>query len=182
LLYGAVLLLGACGSDDGETSSQGSVSDGEVANEYGAVDHGIDEKKVGFSLSGDKIEEATDIPTAEKELLIKSFDKYIETLNDKDIDAYLATLSEKKYDLVEEREFAQEQFDQFDINREASNVTVVKYSETEAQVFAEIKMLYKQLSTGLETKPSGRQVTVFTKDDGEWKVESIHFIGDEQTK
>ena len=40
----------------------------------------------------------------------------------------------------------------------------------------------KQLSTGLETKPSGRQVTVFTKDDGDWKVASVYYIGDDRKK
>jgi hypothetical protein len=72
----------------------------------------------------------------------------------------------------------EEQFSEYSLNYEVSDVTIVKYSEQEAQVFSNMKMLYKQLSTGLETKPSGRQVTVFTKEDGEWKVTSVHHIPD----
>jgi hypothetical protein len=34
----------------------------------------------------------------------------------------------------------------------------------------------------LEFNQLGRQVTVFTKDDGNWKVSAIHYIGDEKTK
>ena len=179
----SMLLLGACSSDE-EESSQGSANDGEVESGYGTIDHGVDEtkaeeSKVGFSLSGEEVEEAADVPAEAKEQILAAFDTYIETLNAQDVEAYLATLSDEKYDLDEEREFVKEQFTDFDLNREVSNVTVVKYSDTEAQVFAEIKMSYKQLSSGLESKPNGRQVTVFQKDDGEWKVASVHYIGDE---
>ena len=72
----------------------------------------------------------------------------------------------------------EEVFNHYDLNREASDVTIVKYSDTEAQVFSKLQTSMKQLTSGLETNPSGRQVTVFTKDEGDWKVASVHYIGD----
>ncbi len=74
----------------------------------------------------------------------------------------------------------EEQFKEYDLNREAADMTIVKYSEQEVQVFATLKTKIKQISSGLEFDQLGRQVTVFTKDDGNWKVTSIHYIGDEK--
>ena len=180
IILGLALILGACSGDDGKTSEQGSVDDGEAASGYGAIDHGIDDKTVGFSLSGESIEEAAGVPAKEKEQILEVFDVYIETLNEKDIEKYLETLSEKTYDLEEQRTFTADQLKEYDINRKAENVTIVRYDDTEAQVYAEIQMTYKQLSSGLETNPSGRQVTVFTKEEGEWKVSSLHYLGDSE--
>ena len=180
ITLGLALILGACSGDDGKVSEQGSVDDGEATSGYGAIDHGIDDKKIGFSLAGESIEEATGVPAKEKEQILEVFDVYIETLNEKDIEKYLETLSEKTYDIEEQRAFTTEQLEEYDIKREAESVTIVQYDESEAQVYAEINMTYKQLSTGLETNPSGRQVTVFTKEEGEWKVSSLHYLGDSE--
>ena len=57
------------------------------------------------------------------------FNVYIDTLNEQDIDGYLDTLSTKDYDFEEERVFMEEQFSEFELNREVSNVTIVKYSD-----------------------------------------------------
>ena len=139
----------------------------------------MDDKKVGFSLSGETIEEATDVPAAEKEKILEAFDVYIDAFNDKNIDGYIDMLS-NHWDKAEEREYMTvEVFGAFDVDRKASDVTIVKYSDTEAQVFAKLKTSMKQLASGLEINPGGRQVTVFTKEDGEWKVGPIHFIGED---
>jgi hypothetical protein len=177
-----ILLIGACGKDEGKPAENGSVNDGEAANEYGTIDHGVDEKKVGFSLTGETIEEAADVPAKEKEKILNLFNVYMETLNEQDIDGYLDTLSAKDYDIEEERALTKDLFSEYELSREVSDITIVKYSGTEAQVFSNLKTSFKQLSTGLETNPSGRQVTVFTKNDGDWKVASVHYIGDEETK
>ena len=66
--------------------------------------------------------------------------------------------------------------------REVSDVTIVNYTDTEAQVFAKLKTSMKQLGSGLQTNQTGRQVTVFTKDNGEWKVASVHYVGDLEEK
>ncbi|WP_203245902.1 nuclear transport factor 2 family protein [Sporosarcina beigongshangi] len=174
-----LLILGACNKDEGASpSNTGSVDDGEATAGYGAIDHGVDDKQVGFNMSGGEIEEAADIPAEEKKQLLAAFETYITTLNEQEIDAHLAILSKDAYDLEEERVFMEEQFSEYSLNYEVSNVTIVKYSAEEAQVFSNMKMSYKQLSTGLETKPSGRQVTVFAKEDGEWKITSVHHIPD----
>lgn len=179
-----MLVLGACSGDDKPVSGQGSVDDGEAVKGNGTIDHGIDDKKVGFSLSGDSIEEAENIPAAEKEKIVETFDAYITAFNEKDIDAYFTTLSEEteSFDFEEERAYMEEVFSEYDLNRVASEVTIVKYSDMEAQVFAELKTSMKQLSTGLETNPTGRQVTLLTKDGSEWKVSSVHYIGDNEDK
>lgn len=180
LMLMLLLVLSACGKKEEPVEGKGSVDDGEQPNSYGTVDHGVDDQKVGFSLSGDSIEEATGIPEDEKQRILDAFDVYIATLNDRDIDGYLATLSEEKYDLVEERKVTETLFDEFDLTREASDITIVKYSETEAQVFSKIRTVYKEQATGLETKPTGRQVTVFKKEDDSWKVAGVYYIGDDE--
>ncbi len=184
-----ILLLAACTKDEGQTSNHGSVNDGEAANGYGAIDHGVDdkqevdEKKVGFGLSGETIEEAAGVPPEEKERILEVFNVYIDAFNEKEIDQYLDTLSDEteSFDKAEERTYMEDTFKNFDLSREASDVTIVKYSDTEAQVFAKLKTSMKQLSTGLETNQSGRQVTVLTKEEEGWKVASAHYIGDTES-
>jgi len=177
-----LLLLGACSSDEGNSTGSGSVNDGEVKSDYGAIDHGVKDKEVGFSLDGGVIEEASGVPAEEKEQILAVYNVYIETLNEQNIDGYLDTLSPEDYDIEKERAFMKEQFSDYELNREVSNVTIVKYSDKEAQVFSNLNTSYKQLSTGLVTKQDGRQVTVFTKNDGDWKAASVHYIGDDGKK
>ena len=184
LLLAFVLILGACGGDKDQASNHGTVDDGEAKNAYGTLDHGVDEKKIGFSLNGETIEEATNVPEEEKSKLMNVFEIYIDAFNEKDIDRYIDIVSEhtESFDKEEERAYMAEKFAEFDFARAASDVTIVEYSEKEAQVFAQLDTSMKQLVSGLETKSSGRQVTVFTKDDGEWKLSSVHYIGDEMKK
>lgn len=177
-----ILLLAACSNDKEKSVENGSVDDGEATNENGTVDHGVDESKVGFSLTGDTVEEAAGVPADEKEQILAVYSLYVETLNKQDIEGYLDTLSAEDYDIEEERSIMKKSFSEFELNREISNVTIVKYSEKEAQVFSNLKTTYKQLKTGIETSPSGRQVTVLKKSDGDWKVASIHYIGDNEKK
>ena len=171
-----VLILGACGNAD-ETKQNDSET-GEAAPGSGAIDHGVDDNKVGFSMSGDKVEEA-DVPKEEKEEILAAFDSYIETLNNQDVEGYLATLSTKGYDLEEERQATEEMLKNTTMKREADNETIVKYTEDSAQLFSTLKTTFTDIETGVENTPEGRQVTVFNKEDGAWKVFSIHFIGDE---
>ena len=177
-----LLLLGACSNDEGNSTGSGSVDDGEAANENGAIDHGVDDKKVGFSLEGGAVEEASGVSAEEKERILAVYNVYIDTLNEQDIEGYLDTLSPNDYDFEEERAFLEDQLSEYELNREVSNVTIVKYSDKEAQVFSNLKTSYKQLSTGLVTKQEGRQVTVFTKNDGDPKAASVHYIGDDGKK
>lgn len=177
-----LLILGACSKDEGKPSNSGLADDGETPAGYGAIDHGVDDKQVGFNMLGGSIEEAAGIPAEEKEQVLATFDGYIKTLNEKNVAEHLAILSKNAYDIEEERIFMEEQFSEYSLHYEVSDVTIVKYSDQEAQVFSNMKMSYKQLSTGLETNPSGRQVTVFAKEDSEWKITSVHHIPDGPTK
>ena len=71
-----------------------------------------------------------------------------------------------------------EVFKQYDINRSAEDITIVNYKADEAQVFSNLTTNTKELETGAEMSGTGRQVTVFVKEDL-WKVSSIYYIGNE---
>jgi len=180
MLLALVLILGACSGDKDEAATPGSVDDGEAQNENGAIDHGVDENKIGFGLTDGTIEEAQNIPAADQEQIMQMFETYIDAFNDKDIDGFSDLLSEttESFNKEDERTYMEENFKEFDFKRTASDVTIVKYTEEEAQVFAKLQTSMKQLSTGLETNSTGRQVTLVTKEEGEWKVSSVHYIGD----
>ena len=176
-----ILVLGACNSNT-EDATEGSADDGEAVSGSGAIDHGVKDKGVGFSMTGDSIEEVEGVPAEEKDEILAVFKTYINTFNEQDVDGYLATLSKKseRIDLVDEREKLKEVFEVSELTRETSDETIVKYSENEAHVFAKMKTSEKQISSGLKLDATGRQVTVFSKDDGEWKVASIHYVGDQE--
>ena len=165
IILGAILILAACSSEDKKDKVNESPEEG-----------------VGFSLSGDSIEEAENIPDEAKEQILQAFDAYIEAFNQKDIDAYFETLSKdtESFDLEEERTYMEETFSENDLNRVATETTIVKYTDTEAQVFSKLKTSMKQLASGYEINPTGRQVTLFTKEEGEWKVAGVHYIGDSE--
>lgn len=171
------LVLGACSgkTDDNENNP----ADGEETPGTGSIDHGPDGEKVGYSLSDGKVVEAKNVPEEEKKNILDTFSRYIETLNEKDVDGYLETLSGKGYDLDEERKAAEDMLAAAQLKRETSDETIVKYSEEEAQVFATIKTTFTDLQSGAEDAPEGRQVTVLHKENGAWKVFSIHFIGND---
>ncbi|MHA6258284.1 nuclear transport factor 2 family protein [Sporosarcina sp. CAU 1771] len=180
-----VLFLSACSSDKGETIHQGTVDDGEVSTGYGAIDHGVDENKVGFNITGDTIEEATNIPEAEKQSLLQVFELYISAFNEKDVDQYIDLLSahSESFDKEEERTYMTDNvFSVYDLDRQATDIVIVSYNEKEAQVFSKLKTSMKQLATGLEVVESGRQVTVFVKEEDNWKVSSVYYIGESGNK
>lgn len=156
-----LMVLAACGTDSKEEEAE--------------TDDGV-----GFSLSDDTIEEATNVPKDEKKAILKSFDTYIDKMNAKDLEGYMETIAEKptSFTREEERDIVKEMFEDYDFTREPSDITVVKYSEDEAQVFSKLDNKVKQLSTGLETTEKSRQVTVFVKEKDGWKVSAVHAIGE----
>lgn len=167
IILGAIFMLAACSGEDKKDEVNESREEG-----------------VGFSLSGDSIEEAENIPEESKKQILQVFDAYIEAFNQKDIEAYFDTLSKdtESFDLEEERAYMEEIFSENDLNRVATETTIVKYTDTEAQVFSKLKTSMKQLTSGYEMSPTGRQVTLFTKEEGEWKVAAVHYIGDSEEK
>lgn len=141
----------------------------------------IDESVVGFELSGDEVEQAPNVPKEQEEQIISAFNEYIESFNAKDIDRYVQTLSKNPqgFNYEEDLEAAKNAFTQYNIERTPSDVTIVKYSDKEAQVFANIDIQMTEIETNAELASSGRQVTVFTKEAGGWKVTSVYYIGND---
>lgn len=165
----AVLTLTACNDKDNEKLS---------AEETTQV---IEEGTVGFEISGDSVEEASGVPEDEKAYLLAAFEEFIVAFNEEDIDRYMAKVSKnpRGFDYDEDREVALKTFEQYTIEREFEDVTVVKYKENEAQVFANLTGKWTEEATNAVLESSGRQVTVFVKEDDAWKVTSIYYIGNE---
>ena len=163
-----LLMLTACGNKDEELS---------VEERQQAIDDGT----VGFEMNGGEVEKAENVPANEERAILAAFDEYIAALNAEEINRYMHTVSKNpkgfKYD--EEQDYAAEVFEQFDIKRDVENVTIAKYSENEAQVYANMSMHSLQLETNVEHESAGRQVTVFVKEDDAWKVTSVFYIGDD---
>lgn len=164
-LLGVILLLVAC-NDSGKEKEQDL--------------QGADEEGIGFSLSGESVEEAQNVPEEEKKDILNAFDLYITKFNEKDLDGYMDMIAEEteSFDKQEERAYTASVFKEYDLNRVPSDITIVKYDKEEAQVFSKLSYTLKQLSTGLETKEEARQVTLFVKEDAQWRVKSVHSIGE----
>jgi len=142
------------------------------------------ENTVGFEVLGDDIEEAENVPEEEQEAIFAAFDEYIAAFNAKDIERYINTLSEnpKGFEFQEDIDAAKQAFEQYNIERKPEDVTIVKYSEEEAQVFANIDIQMTEIETNAQVSSSGRQVTVFVKEDGAWKVTSVYYIGNDSAQ
>lgn len=162
----AMLLLTACGDEQEASPEQ--------------LQKTIEDGTVGFEVKGDSIQEATNIPKDEKQQIINAFNEYITAFNEKDLDRYQNIISKNAegFDYVEDVKAVTEVFKQYDVNRTAKDITIVKYSKENAQVFSNLTTHTKELETGVELSGTGRQVTVFVKEDS-WKVSSIYYIGNE---
>ena len=174
------LLLTACGNDNAEKSA-GSVNDGESSNESNALEHGVTEQsEVGFEMAGGKIEEAKDVPKEERQAILTAFDTYMTAFNEEDLETYLSVIATNPegFDYEEEKKFVEDTFAEYKVTRTAEDITLIKYDENQAQVFATLQMSLEQETTGAQVNRSGRQVTVFANEDGEWRVTSVFFIGD----
>ena len=163
----AMFMLAACGDNEKQTSPED-------------IQKTIDDGTVGFEILGDSIQEAANVPEEEKDQILSAFDEYIAAFNEKDLERYKEIISKNakgfKYD--EDVQAVSEVFEQYDVNRIAEDVTIVKYNKDEAQVFSNLKTETKELETGAEMSGVGRQVTVLVKED-QWKVSSIYYIGNE---
>lgn len=163
-----LLVLTACGNKDEDLT----------AKEREKV---IEDGTVGFEMMGEEVKKASNVPADEEKAILAAFDEYIAAFNDEEIDRYMDTISKdpKGFNYDEEKVFADEVFAQFDTKRDVTNVTIAKYNEDEAQVFANMTTHSLQVQTNVEHESAGRQVTVFVKEDGKWKVTSVFYIGDD---
>ncbi|KZE38387.1 hypothetical protein AV656_05585 [Bhargavaea cecembensis] len=176
----ALLLMAGCGgSDEGNTNS---TDEGNApAGKQSAIGHGTEDGAIGFEMTDDgSIEEASGVPEEEKNAILDTFDRYIDTFNSGDIDGYLEVLAtgEDAYDPEQERAAFEQMSAQFDkVERTPSDMTVVSYEESEAQLFANLETTLVDKETGESVTEKGRQVTVLTKQDGEWKVKEVYYVG-----
>lgn len=168
----AVLVLAACG-DTEQGKEDGTEKDAEQI---------IEEGTVGFEVMGDSIEEAANVPAEEKEKILAAFNEYIEAFNAEDLDRYAQTTSKhaKGFDYDLDLEEAKKAFNMYAINRQAEDVTIVKYDDKEAQVFSNLKVDMTEEETDTQVSSTGRQVTVFVKEEADWKVSSVYYIGENE--
>ncbi|TWT27945.1 nuclear transport factor 2 family protein [Planomicrobium sp. CPCC 101110] len=179
VMAGLALALAAC-SDSEEPSVNGNtVEDGNSANENNAVDHGIEDESVGFTLGDDgKVVEA-DVPEEEADEVLAAYKEYIDAFNEEDLQRYMNVIASNPdgFDRAEDEAALEEAFKVYNTTYSTGNETIVGYEENRAEVFAEVDVLVEDPNSEKSTKQSGRQVVVFIKEDGNWKVTSLHFIG-----
>lgn len=144
----------------------------------------IEENNVGFEMTGENVKEAQNIPEKEKEKILSAFEEYIDAFNAEDIERYKNTLSQNAegFNYQEDVKEVQKAFEKYNIKKTPSDVTVVKYSEKEAQVFSKIVTDMTETASNKNLSTSGRQVTVFVKENDDWKVSSIFYIGDQTSE
>ncbi|MGI2327467.1 lipoprotein [Planococcus sp. YIM B11945] len=179
ILAGLAFVLAGC-SDSAEPAGNGNTADdGNSANENNAVDHGVEDESVGFTMDDEgKVEEA-EVPEQEAEDILAAYGEYIAAFNAEDLARYMNVIAEKPdgFDREEDKASLEEAFKAYDTTYTTSNETIVEYDENRAEVFAEIDVLVKEPNTERSTDQAGRQVVVFKKENEAWKVTSLHFIG-----
>jgi ketosteroid isomerase-like protein len=126
--------------------------------------------KAKTTLPAPPIEEA-DIPEEEKTALLAVFQQHIDAFNAEDVERYMDTISKKplSFDYDEEKVYVQNVFDDYDITLNPQHVTIIEYTNNKASIFAEMHTVTKD-DAGNEIEDVARQVTMFRKDDGEWKI------------
>ena len=167
MLLLATFMLAACGENE-DTPKELSVEEAQKI---------IEEGTVGFEIADGNIEAATNVPAEEKEKLIAAFNEYMDAFNQKDIERYKKTLSPNAEGFDYEADIAEVEkvLAQYSkIERTAADVTIVKYEETEAQVFSNMRAEMVEKDTDIPLEGEARTVIVFVKESGDWKVSSVH--------
>lgn len=175
------LTLAACNSNEDTNQNAGSANDAAPTDAQSVTDHGVkDKSEVGFEMAGGNIEEATNVPEKEKTALLAAFDEYMDAFNKEDINRYMGVISKKPegFNYNDEKVVVEQAFDEYDTIRTAEDVTIIKYDDEHAQVFANVDISLEQTGSGAKLDRNGRQVTVFVKEDGKWLVTSVYFIGE----
>ncbi|WP_342463105.1 nuclear transport factor 2 family protein [Ureibacillus sp. FSL K6-8385] len=169
----AVFLLSACGNTKSESNGTSEEAYNATANHEKS--NGQPEDSVGFEMIGEAFVEAENVPAAEKAKIMTAFNEYIDAFNDKDIGRYGKVLSKNAsgFNYDEEIEVVKETFKNHDVKLVDSDATIVKYSDDEAQVVANIDYHVKEHGTDATLNRTVRQVTIFVKEDGDWKITRI---------
>lgn len=181
---GLILTLAACSDSEEPSVNENTVEDGNAASENNAVEHGIDEKKeekVGFTVDDEGNILAAEVPEEPARELLAAYDEYIAAFNAEDIDRYMETIAQKPdgFDREEDKAALVQAFKAYDSQYETSDETIVKYEENRAEVFASLNVKMKDANSDDAVEQSARQVVIFKKEDGEWKVNGVHLIGNQ---
>ena len=181
LLGSLALMLVACSDSDTSSTNGNSVEDGNLVNENNALDHGVEDESVGFTLNENGIAVEADVPEEESAAILAAYNEYIDAFNAEDINRYMKVIAQEPdgFDREEDKEALKTTFETYDISYKTSNETIVEYEEGRAEVFAEIEMVIAETGTSKKTTQSGRQVVVFKMEGAEWKVTSLHAIGNQ---
>lgn len=157
-----------------EDSSKNTSEDQAASNSTSSKS----DDQIGFTLNDDgTVDEAKNIPQAEKKAILAAFNEYIDAFSSKDIDRYADTISKdpRGFDYDEEMDYIKKLFKDYNIKREAKDVIIQKYKKDYAEVYAKIDNIVKQEDTSFNQPV--RQVTVFAKQDGKWGVTAIRIMG-----
>ena len=159
----AIFVLAACGDNEKEESLEN-------------LQKTIDDGTVGFEILGGKIQEATGVPEDEEAKLLKVFNEYINASNDKDIDRYMETISKnaKGLDYEEDKKNTMETFETYNVVRKAEDIAIIKYSEDEAHIYANITIDATEIESGIGYQSKVTQVTLFIKENDDWKISGIN--------
>lgn len=179
---GLVLALAACSNAEEPSVNENTVEDGNSANENNAIDHGIDEdqeESAGFTVDDEGNVIEADVPEDKANVLLAAYEEYIAAFNSEDIDRYMKTIAQEPdgFDREEDQAALTQAFEAYDTQYETTDETIVKYGEERAEVFATLSVNMKDANSDDAVQQQGRQVVVFKKENNEWKVTSVHFIG-----
>ncbi|MFC4712697.1 DUF4440 domain-containing protein [Planococcus dechangensis] len=181
LATGLALTLAGCSGEDESAVNNNSVEDGNAASENNAVEHGIKDQEVGFTLDDDGEIIAAEVPDEERTAILEAYGEYIAAFNEEDIERYMDVIAENPdgFDREADKEALTEAFETYDTTYTTSDETIVKYEEGRAEVFATINVRMNESGSEQGMDQSGRQVVVFKQEQGSWKVTSLHFIGNQ---
>lgn len=134
-------------------------------------------RESGFSVVNGAVESAKDVPKVDEIAILAAFDEYIAAFNAEDIDRYEKVLAQNPegFDLEEDLVNSKRIFDNFEVHREASNITITEYTGSRAYVYADVVIDVKQDNSS--SHDEGKQLTQFVKESSGWKVTSLQAIG-----
>ncbi|EGA89233.1 hypothetical protein GPDM_11140 [Planococcus donghaensis MPA1U2] len=186
IMAGLILTLAACSNSEEPSVNENTVEDGNATSENNAVNHGIEEKEektedIGFTVDEQGNIIAADVPKEPARQLLAAYKEYIAAFNSEDIDRYMSTIAQDPdgFDREEDKAALVQAFEAYDSVYETSDETIVKYEENRAEVFASLNVKMKAANSNDAVEQTARQVVIFKKENGEWKVSGVHLVGNQ---
>ncbi|MGB6406434.1 MAG: nuclear transport factor 2 family protein [Planococcus donghaensis] len=190
IMAGLILTLAACSNSEEPSVNENTVEDGNATSENNAVNHGIEEKEekteektedIGFTVDEQGNIIAADVPKEPASQLLAAYKEYIAAFNSEDIDRYMGTIAQDPdgFDREEDKAALVQAFEAYDSVYETSDETIVKYEENRAEVFASLNVKMKAANSNDAVEQTARQVVIFKKENGEWKVSGVHLVGNQ---